>query len=419
MRSAAANNAHAPQAGRLHLDAAWSYLQAVESLATALAAAAPTSRAMRALLSYTVDLTASERFCDLRSDCTRLRQSLASVRYSVHVRGARVTVASLDDEPDYCVEVRRTFERFGQGVTRDYRVPIADRERLDHVEARVLDGVAALFASEFDELGLFCTKWQDFVDPVVDRFRREVRFYLAYLSFTGPLRTAGLPMCYPEVRWRPEESWARDSYDLALARKLVLGGGAVVTNDFSLGARETLLVVSGANQGGKTTFARMFGQLHHLAALGCPVPGTGARIRLCDEIFTHFPREESPGSTGGRLEDDLRCIREILLTASPDSVLVVNELFTSTTRQDASFLGRKFVERVCEIGLIGVCVTFLEELTTMTASTVSMVSTVDPEDPSTRTFRVLRRPADGRSSTAELVRRHGLGSEQLAARLLR
>lgn len=410
---------HPSETGRWHLDAAWSYLQAVDTLAEALVAADTRSRAMRALAWYVAELAASQRFGELRSDCAYVRERLASVRYCVHVRGLSITVTECGGEPDYSAELQWTFARFRQGLARDYRVPVRDRERLDHVEAQVLDRVAMLFASEFTELEEFRAKWQDFVDPVLDRFDREVPFYLTYLSWIQPLRSAGLPMCYPEVVPRPEEAGAHDSFDVVLARKLVAEGGTVVTNDFSFAGEERILVVTGPNQGGKTTFARMFGQLHHLAALGCPVPGAAARLRLCDQMFTHFHRDEDLDSTAGQLEDDLRRIREILLSATADSVLVVNEIFTSTTLRDATFLGRILIERACEIGLVCVYVTFVDELASLNASTVSMVSTVDLGDPSIRTFKLLRRPADGRSYAVAIVRKYGVSYEQLAERFAR
>jgi hypothetical protein len=400
------------------LDAAAVYCEAVASLAGHhLASARPVSRALRGFRDYLVAYATSPGFTALASDTRDRKDDLGRIRYCVGIRGDRVEVSRYAEEADYSTAVLQTFERFKQGATRDYLIRYRIQPGMNHVAAQITAMVARLFPDEFAGLEEYCRQHAGFLDEEIARADRELQFYLAYLDYIGPVRAAGLRFCYPEVSASSTGVRADATFDLALARKLVTGRKPVVTNDFRLDAPERVIVVTGPNQGGKTTFARTFGQLHHLAAVGCPVPGRDARLFLPDRLFTHFEREEDLAAMTGKLEDDLIRIGGILRAATGRSIIILNETFASTTSQDAGFLGTKLLTKVMRLGALCVYVTFVDELASLGEQVVSMMSTIMPDNPAERTYKVVRRPADGLAYAMAMAEKYDLSYPRLRDRL--
>ena len=399
------------------LDAAAIYCDAVQSLAGYLASAQISSRGLLAFREYLASYVASAAFTALASDTRSRKDALGQVRYCTRIRGGRVEVSRYQGEADYSAVVLKTFERFKQGAVKDYLVRYRTWPGMNHVAAQIVELVARLFPEEFSALEEYCRQHAAFLDEGIRRADQELQFYLAYLDHIGPLRAAGLRFCYPEVSASSKDVLAAGTFDLALAHKLVSGRKPVVTNDFRLEGRERIFVVTGPNQGGKTTFARTFGQLHHLASVGCPVPGSAARLFLSDRLFTHFEREEDLAKMSGKLEDDLVRIGEILRAATPASIIVLNEIFTSTTLHDARFLGTKLLTKVMQLDALCVYVTFVDELASLGEPVVSMMSTIVPQNPAERTYKVVRKPADGLAYALALAEKYDLTYERLRGRV--
>ncbi|MGK3470854.1 MutS-related protein [Klebsiella pneumoniae] len=405
------------QQRRWELECVLLYCHAVIVLHERLEAISFTSCGMTNFRNYLSDYINSDGFTDLSTIAQTIRKQLEDIRYSLRIKGDTISVEHYADEINYSNEVLQVFSRFKQ---HDVQVDVDFRSHdgnMNNLESRILDCVAKLFPAVFAGLDAFIEAHSDYQEHTLKVFEREIQFYLASIHFIRQFQVAGLTFCIPEVNREKKDITVTAAFDLALADSLLNKQTPVVCNDFYLHGRERILVISGPNQGGKTTFARMVGQLHYFALLGLYVPAQQANLYLVDNIYTHFEKSENIHNLRGKLYDDLVRIKAIINQSTARSLIIMNEIFTSTTSHDAIYLGTRVIEKVIALDALCVCVTFIDELTAPDPSVVSMMSTVEENNEAARTYKIIRKPADGMTWSATLVQKYGLTYEKIKAGL--
>jgi len=402
-----------------HLEAALIYCDAVRGLVKSLSQAELNSEGLKGCFKQFDRYIHSDEFKQFDQASRDLKSELSAIEYNVVIRGSWVRVRKYNSEKDYSREVEKFFSKFKEGEVKDFRVDLVVPSGMNHVEAKILDLVAKLFPESFGHLNDYYQQYETFMDEAISNFDREIQFYFSYQAFMDRIKEPGLMFCYPQLSSEDKTIHVCETFDIAMAEIHRRENLSIVRNDFHLEGGERIFVVTGPNQGGKTTFARMFAQLHYLACLGCPVPGSEAKLFVFDQIFTHFEREEKIQNLRGKLKDDLVRIHEIMEGATHKSIIIMNEIFTSTALEDAIFLSEKVLRKIIELGALGVCVTFIDELSTLGEQTVSMVSTVDANNPAERTFKIIRKPADGRAYAIHIARLHRLTPDLIKERVVK
>lgn len=199
-------------------------------------------------------------------------------------------------------------------------------------------------------------------DHVRDFFlmlRAELAFYVGCLNLHEALSHAGYPTCMPTPYPPHEHRLAfRGLYDPGLALTL---NGPVAPNDLEADG-SVLVFITGPNSGGKTTFLRSLGIAQLMMQAGLFVPAEQYGASLCRGLFTHFPRGEDTRMERGKLDEELCRMSELVDRIRPDSVLLVNEAFTSTNEREGSEIARQIVRALTERGVRVFFVTHLFEL---------------------------------------------------------
>ena len=388
------------------------YIKAVKNFSNELSNMNIKSEGIKNAVEGINELCKSAFFMEMEEKNKKIKSEFSNERYCMLIKNGTIHVKKYEGEENLSDKIAKVFEKFndeeGEGYTRN----LAEVPRANHVEAGILKCLSTLYPKMFNNLKEYAGKYVDFVDDGLLNFCKEIRFYISWTLVAESLNKYGLPMCFP--KFDNNEIYGSNVYDIVLAESI---GEKIIKNDFYMKSPERIFVVTGPNQGGKTTFARTIGQINYIASLGLNIPGTSAKIILPDKIFTHFEREEMLSNLSGKLEDDLKRLYDVLNNATNRSLIIINEIFASTVLEDAEKLGYHMMEHLVNLKSICVIVTFLDALAKYNKDTVSIVSELDKNDSGVRTFKMVRKSPVGFASAMTLAKKHGLTYEQIKRRV--
>jgi len=223
-----------------------------------------------------------------------------------------------------------------------YTFYIAERDEsgaraLSELKDRGLNLVANALAQSTDHILSFFTL-----------LRTELAFYIGCLNLHGQLAQMGEPTCFPVPVASGEHRHSfQELYDVCLALTMKQ---KIVGNDVNADNKD-LVMITGANQGGKSTFLRSIGLSQLMMQCGMFVPAESFCANVCDGLFTHYKREEDATMESGKLDEELSRMSDIADTITSNSMVLFNESFAATNEREGSEIARQIVSALLEKGI--------------------------------------------------------------------
>ncbi|ACI52386.1 DNA mismatch repair protein MutS domain protein [Gluconacetobacter diazotrophicus PA1 5] len=209
---------------------------------------------------------------------------------------------------------------------------------LSDIRDRALNRVA-------DALG----QGKDHVLAFLNALRNELAFYVGAINLHARLVELALPTCLPDFQSSEDHDFAATGlYDVALA---LTSDRQVVGNDIDATGPHRTVIITGANQGGKTTFLRSVGLSFVMGQCGLFAGAGSPRTGAAGNVFTHFKREEDRALESGKFDEELHRMSVLVDQLRPHSVMLLNESFASTNDREGSDISYEIVSSLQDVGV--------------------------------------------------------------------
>lgn len=407
-----AESNHSIQAGKYRLDAMDLYFDSILRFIenTACNAASPGLIKLNSLLS---EYAAGDTFQTLREKCRKLKEKIENIHYSLTILSDRILIHFEKNENDFSKKMKNTFFPDSEA---ENEFLFFRQVTLSDLELRIADILNKREKTLFTECSDFTADNSDFIDPLIFKIHRELKFYLSCHAYIHTLKSRDFSFCYPDITDEAQIE-IKGLYDMAMAYRSKTVSD-LITNDFLLKEGFTGAWVTGANQGGKTTYVRSIGQIVYFMLIGLPVPAHFASLPLFHGILTHFSQEENARTDNGKLKEELLHIKDMLtFSAGRKNFYILNELFSSTTSMDAFDMSRLLISRLSGNRSIILCVTHVPQLAAACRNMASLATDTGINEKCRRTYRIIPKEAEPTAYAADIAGKYHLTVKQIKEEL--
>lgn len=426
-----------------------SYISCMESLNTLSAelGSGIRSSAFRSFFEIINERCECDEFIRMKRDISELKEAFSqkirsvtvAINFNTEMRPVSAGIVNFSDKP--AGEKQNVFDRLFYKTTAYSDTVVSGKLRsgvpnedgyLNEADKALFEALEKLTSSYMRRLESALRAYERLSFSKISMLSDQLDILDGMAAIASSCEARGIKMCRPEFSDTPRTARLTDLFDpcfyfkAAAADSEAKGDDLVVTNSLEMDDNGRFFILTGANNGGKTTFLRGAGLCFLMAQTGFYVPAAACVISPCDFIFTHFPKEEETGINASRFTTEIKDLKTISDLVTENSLLLMNESIQSTTPKECADIAGEITRIFCIIGVRGIYATHITELAYMCddisadpdcrSTPVSIVATVD-EQSGKRLYKIKRGEPLKQSYAKDIFESFGINAENIRKRV--
>lgn len=426
------------------------YIVCVDDISACLSNADLHSEGLLGLCDYVHSLYDAEGFDALREDTAKLSRDInqiKSVTLGVNINDRfepnGVGIVSVNEKPftktgvlsHFCdfltrgdaiskgtgPENPRTFRTYMEGP--DDILPRFNQESSSDSPLQILDRITShMLSSTVKKLKTVLSRHVDVSIYELSSIIPEFLYYVRWADWVETRIKEGYSFCKPEILDAPLRSMTAEGiYNLKLVKN---PPETIVPNDVDFCPERRLYILTGANRGGKTTLTQGIALAFWLAQNGIYVPAKRFAFSPADNIFTHFPADENKTVDFGRLGEESKRFRDLYLTATDRSLILLNESFSTTSFEEGFYIAYDALKALKVLGARTIFNSHmhklaenLEDFNASLPGDSKAASMIMAMEGTNRSYKVLLAPPEGQSYARDIAEKYGVTFEQLCGKI--